>query len=99
MIVGGDGSVNEVVNGVVGAGEVELAVIPRGTGWDFVRTFGIPRDMDQAIDIALRGDVREIDAGSVTYRTWAGEEARAYFANVGSAGISGAIAQRANESS
>ncbi len=99
VIVGGDGSVNEVVNGVVGAGEVELAVIPRGTGWDFVRTFGIPRDMDQAIDIALRGDVREIDAGGVTYRTWAGDEGHAYFANVGSAGISGAIAQRANESS
>jgi len=99
VIVGGDGSVNEVVNGVIGASEVELAVIPRGTGWDFVRTFGIPRDLDQAIDVALRGMVREIDAGGVTYRTWAGAEARGYFANVGSAGISGAIAQRANESS
>ncbi len=90
---------NEVVNGVIGAGDVELAVIPRGTGWDFVRTFDIPRDLDAAIDVALYGAVREIDAGVVTYRTWAGEEARAYFANVGSAGISGAIAQRANESS
>jgi diacylglycerol kinase (ATP) len=99
VIVGGDGSVNEVVNGVVGAGSVELAVIPRGTGWDFVRTFDIPRDLDRAIDIALNGTVREIDAGSVTYRTWAGDEAQSYFANVGSAGISGAIAQRANESS
>ena len=99
VIVGGDGSVNEVVQGVVGGSEVELAVIPRGTGWDFVRTFDIPRDVDRAVDVALNGAVREIDAGSVTYRTWAGEEARAYFANVGSAGISGAIAQRANESS
>jgi YegS/Rv2252/BmrU family lipid kinase len=91
--------VNEVVNGVVGSGDVELAIIPRGTGWDFVRTFDIPRDLDGAIEVALHGDVHEIDAGSVTYRTWAGEEARAHFANVGSAGISGAIAQRANESS
>ena len=99
VVVGGDGSVNEVVNGVVGLDGVELAVIPRGTGWDFVRTFDIPRDLDGAISVALEGDVREIDAGAVTYRTWAGEEARAYFANVGSAGISGAIAQRANESS
>jgi diacylglycerol kinase (ATP) len=98
-VVGGDGSVNEVVNGVIGAGDVELAVIPRGTGWDFVRTFGIPRDLDQAIDVALHGVVREIDAGAATYRTWSGEDARAHFANVGSAGISGAIAQRANESS
>ena len=99
VIVGGDGSVNEVVNGVVGTDGVELAVIPRGTGWDFVRTFGIPRDLDEAIDVALRGAVRAVDAGAVTYRTWAGEEARSHFANVGSAGISGAIARRANDSS
>ncbi len=99
MIVGGDGSVNEVVNGIAGAGDVELAIIPRGTGWDFVRTFGIPRDLDGAIDVALGGAVREVDAGSVSYRAWSGDEAQAHFANVASAGISGAIAQRANESS
>jgi YegS/Rv2252/BmrU family lipid kinase len=99
VIVGGDGTVNEVVNGVIGGGDVELAVIPRGTGWDFVRTFEIPRDLDGAIDVAVHGTVRPIDAGVVTYRTWAGDEARSHFANVGSAGISGAIAQRANESS
>jgi YegS/Rv2252/BmrU family lipid kinase len=99
VVVGGDGSVHEVVNGIVGADGVELAVIPRGTGWDFVRTYGIPRDLDEAVDIALAGNVREIDAGSVTYRTWAGAEGTARFANVASAGISGAIAQRANESS
>lgn len=99
MVVGGDGSVNEVVNGIGEAANVELAVIARGTGWDFIRTFDIPRDLDGAIDVALNGDVREIDAGRVSYRTWAGEEASAYFANVASAGISGAIAKRANESS
>ena len=98
VVVGGDGSVNEVVNGVVGS-DVELAVVPRGTGWDFVRTYDIPRDLERAVEIALRGDTRTIDAGLVTYRTWAGAEGRAHFANVASAGISGAIAKRANESS
>jgi YegS/Rv2252/BmrU family lipid kinase len=97
--VGGDGSVNEVVNGVAGDDSVEIAVIPRGTGWDFARTFGIPRDLDAAVEIALSGDVRTIDLGLVSYRTWSGAEARAHFANVASAGISGAIAQRANETS
>jgi YegS/Rv2252/BmrU family lipid kinase len=91
--------VNEVVNGVAGAEDVELAVIPRGTGWDFVRTFGIPRNLDRAVSIALHGDVREIDLGLASYRTWAGVEARTHFANVASAGISGAIAQRANATS
>ena len=99
VVVGGDGSVNEVVNGIADAHGVELAVIPRGTGWDFVRTFDIPRDLDAAVDVALTGSVREIDLGAVTYRTWGGEDARSVFANVASAGISGAIAQRANESS
>ena len=99
VVVGGDGSVNEVVNGIADAHGVELAVIPRGTGWDFVRTFDIPRDLDAAVDVALTGSVREIDLGAVTYRTWGGEDARSIFANVASAGISGAIAQRANESS
>jgi len=99
MVVGGDGSVQEVANGVAGAEGVELALLPRGTGWDFSRTFGIPRDLESAVDVALHGDVREIDAGLVTYRTWAGEERQAYFVNVASAGISGAIAQRANETS
>ena len=99
VVVGGDGSVNEVVNGIADAHGVELEVIPRGTGWDFVRTFDIPRDVDAAVDVALTGSVREIDLGAVTFRTWGGEEARSVFANVASAGISGAIAQRANESS
>ena len=90
---------NEVVNGVVGLDRVELAVIPRGTGWDFVRTYGIPRDLDEAFAIALGGAVREIDLGRATYRTWAGAEATTYFANIASAGMSGAIAQRANETS
>ena len=97
VVVGGDGSVNEVVNGIAGSADVELAVVPRGTGWDFSRTFGIPRDIDRALEIALRGEVREIDLGRVSFRTWAGDDGHAWFANVASAGISGAIAQRANE--
>jgi diacylglycerol kinase (ATP) len=89
--------VNEVVNGAAGAEGVELAVIARGTGWDFVRTYGIPRDLEQAVEVALSGEIRTVDLGLVTFRTWAGDEARSHFANVASAGISGAIAQRANE--
>jgi len=99
VVVGGDGSINEVVNGVGDLEGFELAVLPNGTGWDFVRTFGISRKLDEGVQTALTGGVRAIDLGLVTYRTWAGSESRAYFANVGSAGISGAIAKRANETS
>jgi YegS/Rv2252/BmrU family lipid kinase len=99
VVVGGDGTVNEVVNGIAGRDGVELAVIPRGTGWDFVRTYRIPRRLDDALRVALEGQVRELDAGRVRFRSREGGEREAYFANIASAGMSGAIAQRANETS
>lgn len=99
VVVGGDGSVNEVVNGVGELDGFDLAVLPHGTGWDLARSVGIPRRLEDAVGTALAGHVRKIDLGLVTFRTWAGAEGRAYFANVGSAGISGAIAKRANETS
>ena len=97
VVVGGDGSVNEVANGIAGRDDVEVAVIPRGTGWDFSRTYKIPHKLDGAIDVALTGTTRTIDLGRASYRTWDGGEAESHFANVASAGMSGAIAQRANE--
>jgi diacylglycerol kinase (ATP) len=97
VVVGGDGSVNEVANGVAGRDGVEVAVLPRGTGWDFVRTYGIPHRLAGAVEVALSGRPRAIDLGRVRYRSSAGSEAEAWFANVASAGMSGAIAQRANE--
>jgi YegS/Rv2252/BmrU family lipid kinase len=97
VVVGGDGSVNEVANGVAGRTDVELAVLARGTGWDFVRTYGIPHRLEDAIEVALSGRPREIDLGRVRYRSWQGAEAQSWFANVASAGMSGAIAERANE--
>jgi YegS/Rv2252/BmrU family lipid kinase len=104
VAVGGDGTVNEVANGLVRlhrAGEAtpELAVLPRGTGTDFVRTFRIPTELDRAISVARDGAAHEIDAGLVLYRAWDGSEQEAFFANVASAGMSGAVAQRANASS
>lgn len=95
-IVGGDGTVYEVVNGVLraGGGEVELAVLPRGTGRDFARSLGLPKRFDDAVRVALEGHVRTIDAGRATFH-----HGEAWFANFAGAGISGAIARDANASS
>jgi YegS/Rv2252/BmrU family lipid kinase len=87
------------VNGIAGLPEVELAVIARGTGWDFVRTYGIPKRLEQAVAIAREGRTREIDVGRAHYRDESGAERTAYFANIASAGMSGAIARRANVTS
>ena len=97
VAVGGDGTLNEVVNGLVRAGaSTELATIPLGTGMDFVRTYKIPTRFDDAVRTALEGTLRTIDVGRVTYREWSGAEAERYVANVGSVGMSAAVAQRAN---
>jgi YegS/Rv2252/BmrU family lipid kinase len=99
VAVGGDGTVNEVVNGIVDSeGQAELAVIPRGTGVDLVRSFEIPTKLDEALGIVLAGRSRPIDLGRATYRSWSGETETRCFANVASAGMSGAIAKRVNES-
>jgi diacylglycerol kinase (ATP) len=104
IAVGGDGTVNEVVNGLMRLRELgrpvpELAVVPRGTGRDFVRTFRIPRGLDEALALVGRGRSREIDVGRVEFRAWDGSEGVSYFANVASAGMSGAVAKRANSTS
>ena len=74
-------------------------MIPRGTGVDFVRTYGIPSKLEDAVEIALRGETRAIDAGRVGYRAWSGEPGEAWFFNVAGVGMSGAVAKRTNESS
>jgi len=90
--------VNEVVNGLAAADGAELAVIPRGTGVDFVRTFGIPMKLEGAVEVALSGRTRSIDLGRCSYRAWSGAAEESHFANVASVGMSGAIAKRVNES-
>jgi diacylglycerol kinase (ATP) len=102
VVVGGDGSVHETVNGLVAAGrarDAELAVLPRGTGKDFVRSLRIPKDLGAAIEVARNGHARTIDVGHARFVAWDGTPAEAYFANFAGAGISGAIARRANASS
>jgi len=80
VAVGGDGTLNEVINGVAER-DVDLATIPLGTGMDFGRAYGIPTRFDD---------------GRVRYRTWDGRDAVRWFGNVGTVGMSGAVAQRAN---
>jgi len=95
VVVGGDGTVHEVVNGVAGREGVELALIPRGTGWDFARTHGVPKRLDEALRIAREGEARAFDLGWATYRS-DGVDGSAWFANMASVGMSGAVAAKAN---
>ena len=64
VAMGGDGTVNEVVNGLLGKDAV-LAVIPAGTGNDFIRMLGIPADPFDALDVLVEGRERTMDLGRV----------------------------------
>jgi diacylglycerol kinase (ATP) len=95
VVVGGDGTVHEVVNGIAGREGVELALIPRGTGWDFARTHDIPKRLDKALRIARDGQARPFDLGRAMYRV-DGRDETAWFANMASVGMTGAVAAKAN---
>jgi YegS/Rv2252/BmrU family lipid kinase len=100
VVVGGDGTAFEALNGLLEADapDADLAFLPRGTGRDFARSLGLPKRFDDAVVVARSGDVRAIDAGRATF-THGGTTGSAWFANIAGAGISGAIAHRANTSS
>ncbi len=84
VAVGGDGTVNEVANGVVGT-EAILAVIPAGTGNDFIRMTGIPSDYRQAARLLAHGRERSIDLGRINDQR--------YFVNGLGIGIDAQVAQ------
>jgi len=72
VAVGGEGTLNEVVNGLVSPEgivppDVVLGMIPSGTGTDFVRTLGTPRDYLQACQHLLRAETIAVDLGEVEY--------------------------------
>lgn len=65
--LGGDGTHHEVINGLLPQGHATFAVIPAGTGNDFVRILGYPPTLREQLDLALHGDVRRIDVGRVAH--------------------------------
>jgi diacylglycerol kinase (ATP) len=93
--VGGDGTVHEVVNGMMEDGrpvapDAVLGVVAAGSGCDFVRSFGLPGDAEQAAGRLAGDDVRAVDVGTVTC---AGAKPRC-FVNLAQAGLGGEVVAR-----
>ncbi len=91
IVIGGDGTLNEVVNGLfiqkaVEPCEILLAVIAVGTGNDWVRTFGIPQHYSEAIRAIREGRSFLQDVGTVTYTESHYTQTR-YMANVAGLGF------------
>lgn len=95
---GGDGTISEVANGIIESGlDVELGIIPSGTGGDFRRTLKIPVRVSAAARALREGLTRRMDVGRVTYLNHAGIEESRCFLGVASFGMSTAIIKRVKE--
>ncbi|MBL0741724.1 diacylglycerol/lipid kinase family protein [Chryseolinea lacunae] len=89
---GGDGTVNQVVNGVLEGREDSkhlpvLGVIPIGTGNDFARGMEIQADEGELTRLLKNFSPAEIDVGKVTFTTEDGKEGQQYFVNVADVGM------------
>ncbi len=101
ICVGGDGTLNEVVNGFMGEeGPIRrdalLGFIPMGTGCDFIKTVPIPRDVNCVLDLIKELRFRAIDLGRIRYRDQHGNPSLRYFHNVTSFGLGGEVDDRVN---
>ncbi|MCK4748913.1 MAG: diacylglycerol kinase family lipid kinase [Bacteroidales bacterium] len=100
IVVGGDGTMNEVINGVfaqnrIRTTEVMLGMISVGTGNDWARMFNIPLDYEGAVQTIIKQKTFIQDAGLVNYRK-NGKEWNRYFINIAGMGFGARVAERSN---
>ncbi|MGH7777607.1 MAG: diacylglycerol/lipid kinase family protein [Candidatus Dormibacterales bacterium] len=103
VAAGGDGTLNEVVNGFF-EGEAPiptgsaLGMIPLGSGGDFKRTFGLPADPDGIAALFSAGEARPVDVGRAWFQREAAGRGLRHFINVADAGIGGKVVATVNRS-
>jgi diacylglycerol kinase (ATP) len=93
VAVGGDGTVNEVANGLVeagGAGQVTLGVVPTGRGSDFARTLNGQPEPAAALARVFRGNGRRVDLGRAVF----GDGSSRVFVNAAGLGLDATVAAR-----
>jgi diacylglycerol kinase (ATP) len=101
IAVGGDGTINEVVNGFFEGErainpEAVLSIAVLGTGGDFRKTLGIGVDVDDFVGKIVGGTVRTVDVGHLRFVDHQGRVATRYFGNIASFGLSGAVVAAVN---
>lgn len=101
IVVGGDGTLNEAVNGiflqkVCSPEEVAIGIIPVGTGNDWIKTFGIPNDYPGAIKIIRKGHSMRQDVGMISFME-NDQLKTCYFANMAGFGFDAMVADKTNQ--
>lgn len=96
VAVGGDGTVNEVANGLVGT-KKHLGVIPAGSGNDFIKSVGIPKTPGGALESLLTGEPRAIDVATISCSGGERNGNERYFVNGVGIGFDAAVAVRTKQ--
>lgn len=101
ICIGGDGTFNEVVNGMMRLHEairsdIVIGFIPFGTGCDFARTIAIPKNPERALDIISAKHLSRIDIGRLEFQDHNDQKQGRYFHNIASFGLGGEVDQRVN---
>jgi len=100
VVVGGDGTVSETVNGLFENGrlvnqECELGIISSGTGEGLARSMRLPLRVEEALRAIVNGDTRAIDVGRISFRDQRARERERYFVSECQFGIGAEVVRRA----
>jgi len=89
IVAGGDGSIHEAVNGIMQSGksDISLGIIPLGTGNDFIKAAGIPKNLNAACEYLSKASPKKIDLGRIT----TSQTQANYFINNIGAGFDGKV--------
>ncbi len=101
IAAGGDGTASEAADGLLkstaaGGADVELGLLPCGTGIDLARSLGLESDPETVVKRMARSQGVRVDAGRVLYVDDNGELARRHFINIAGLGMSGATDRAVN---
>ena len=100
ICVGGDGTLHNIVNGILNqsiapSSEINIGVIPIGTGNDWVKTHNIPNDFEKAIQIIKNGNKKTQDLGKIEFLNE--DKKSVYFNNLAGVGFDGFVVSKVHK--
>ena len=102
MAVGGDGTVNEIINGMLAVKKeklkTKLIIYPLGTGSDLSRTLGLPDRIEEFIKLIKREKTRNIKAVEAKFLNHKEQQQKRYFLNIADCGMGAEVAKKLNQS-
>jgi YegS/Rv2252/BmrU family lipid kinase len=101
LAVGGDGTWNEVINGILSSQNTEIPcmLLPLGTANDWTKTFPSPRNIKE-LELRLKAEhCKKVDVGRITFTAPSGQSKNRYFINIADGGMGAAVVKKVNKRS